>query len=271
MKTKGSILYFIQKIPKNVLRKIIQIAAFGFTNFHVENFAKGTIYTGKWKEFCVPGLNCYSCPAAHFACPIGAMQAVAGSRNFSFSFYAVGIILAFGVILGRAVCGFLCPFGLIQELIALIPVPKLKLKKGFRYLKYLKYVILVLFVLILPFAVRDVTELGLPWFCEYICPAGTLEAGLALIATNPFLAESIGTLFWLKLSILLAVIILCIFIYRFFCKVLCPLGAIYGLLNKISLYHVRCDASKCVHCGKCASACKMEVDPSYCTPGYLVI
>lgn len=262
MSAVNGILNIIQRIPKAAQRKIIQIAAFGFTNFRIENFAKGTIYTGKWKEFCVPGLNCYSCPAASFACPIGAMQAVAGSRSFSISFYVLGIILAFGVIFGRAVCGFLCPFGLIQELICLIPVPKLKLKGHFRLLRYLKYVILVVFVLVLPFAVTDATGLGLPWFCEYICPAGTLEAGIPLLSANSFLAQSIGSLFWLKFAILLAVLILCMFIYRFFCRVMCPLGAIYGLLNKISLYHVRFDPSKCTGCGQCAQACRMEVDPS---------
>lgn len=253
---------FICRIPQAARRKIIQVAAFGFTNIHLGNFAKGTIYTGKWKEFCAPGLNCYSCPAAGCACPIGAMQAVSNSREFTFGFYALGTILAFGVVFGRAVCGYLCPFGLIQELLHLIPVPKRKLQKKWKYLRYLKYVILGLFVLLLPMVVMDATGLGKPFFCEYICPAGTLEAGIALLISNPFLSDSIGVVFWVKSIILLAVLVFSTSIYRFFCKVLCPLGAIYGLLNKISIYHLEVSADKCTNCGKCAAACKMDIDPS---------
>lgn len=243
----------------SIKRKLIQIAAFGFTNFRIGNFGKGTIYTGKWKEFCTPGMNCYSCPAANFACPIGAMQAVASSRKLNFSFYVVGMILAIGVIFGRAVCGYMCPFGLAQELLFLIKSPKIKLPPIFRYIKY---VVLALFVLILPVVVVDITGLGKPWFCEYICPVGTLEAGIPLMLINESLRSNIGGLFYLKLSILLVVIALSVFIFRFFCKVLCPLGAIYGLLNKVSLLHLECDKSKCVECGLCAKTCDMDVNPA---------
>lgn len=253
------ILSKIKKIPVGIRRKIIQIVAFGFTNLRMDNLVTGKLYTGKWKEFCTPGLNCYSCPAAVVSCPIGAMQSIAKSPKMSFSLYAVGIILAFGVVLGRAVCGFLCPFGLLQELIGLIPLPKFRLKKIFRYLKY---VILVLFVLLLPAVIGNAVGIGKPWFCEYICPQGTLEGGLLLTLGNPALRSTIGWVFWLKLGILIAVVILCLFCRRFFCKALCPLGAIYGLLNKISLYHLHLEKEKCVGCGKCSSACKMDIDPS---------
>ena len=77
------------KLTNEVKRKAIQIAAFGFSNAHVGNFAGGKLYTGKWKQFCNPGLNCYSCPAASLACPIGALQAVSGSMNYSLSFYTM--------------------------------------------------------------------------------------------------------------------------------------------------------------------------------------
>jgi ferredoxin len=50
-------------------------------------------------------------------------------------------------------------------------------------------------------------------------------------------------------------------VFRFFCKTLCPLGAIYGILNKVSFYRLEVDESKCIHCGKCAQICGMDVDP----------
>ena len=85
------------KIKHSLKRKLFQIIAFGYSNPYLMNFKEGKIFQGKWKQFCNPGLNCYSCPAASFACPIGALQAVNGSMNFNFSFYVVGILLAFGV------------------------------------------------------------------------------------------------------------------------------------------------------------------------------
>lgn len=246
------------RIGYSVKRKILQVIAFGFSNVHLLNFKGGRIYQGKWKVFCNPGLNCYSCPAASFACPIGALQAVGGSRDFSFSFYVTGLLLAFGVVFGRAVCGFLCPFGLLQELLHKIPSPKWKLKKVFLSIKY---IVLVVFVLLLPIAVTDYMGMGKPAFCQYICPAGTLEGGAFLLAAHEGLRKSIGALFTLKMAILLATILGCILIYRFFCRILCPLGAIYGLFNKISIYHLEVDEHKCNGCGKCSRACKMEVNP----------
>lgn len=241
-----------------IKRKIIQIAAFGFCNPMVQNFFTGKLYKGKWKNFCTPGLNCYSCPAAVLSCPIGALQAVNGSIDYKFSFYIIGILLAFGVVFGRAICGFLCPFGLLQELLHKIPTPKIKLPKFFRYVKYL---ILLFFVLVIPVASTNFAGAADPAFCEYICPVGTLEGGLPMMAAHPELHNSVGVLFAVKVSILVITLVACIFIMRFFCKVLCPLGAIYGFFNRISFIRLKVDKEKCTNCGKCQQVCPMDVDP----------
>ncbi|MBP3637711.1 MAG: 4Fe-4S binding protein [Clostridia bacterium] len=251
------------KMTQAIKRKAIQIAAFGLNNCHIGNYVgeKGArIYTGQWKQFCSPGLNCYSCPAASVSCPIGALQAVSGSMTFDFSFYVVGFLLAVGVLLGRLVCGFLCPFGLIQELFALIPLPRKKLRLP-RWVKYVKYVILVVFVLIMPVAVTNIVGMGQPAFCQYICPAGTLQGGIPLVSTHPELQQSLGWLFSWKMLLLVGTLVGCVLVYRFFCKAMCPLGAIYGLLNKVSFYRLTVDEAKCIHCGKCARVCRMDVDP----------
>ena len=239
-------------------RKIVQVAAFGYSNTYIGNFISGQIYKGRWKQFCNPGMNCYSCPAARLACPIGAMQAVSGSMNFKLRFYVIGFVLALGVVFGRAICGFFCPFGLIQELIYKIPFPK---KKLWKWLTYVKYVLLAVFVVIMP--VTMVNELGMssPAFCEYICPAGTLEGGIPLLSTHPELRATLGALFSVKACILIITLIGCLSVCRFFCKVMCPLGAIYGLLNKVSIYHMECNKKTCVSCGKCHNICPMDVDP----------
>ena len=246
------------KITQKLKRKLIQIMAFGFSNLHITNFASGRIYTGKWKRFCNPGMNCYSCPAASFACPIGAMQAVSGSMNYKFSFYVVGFLLAIGVLFGRFICGFLCPFGFVQELLHKIPTPKIKLPKPFLYIKY---VVLVVFVILLPIVFTNYMGIGKPAFCQFICPVGTLEGGIPLLSMHGELRETIGSLFSLKVTILIITLIGCISCYRFFCKTLCPLAVIYGLLNKKSFYHLEVNLEECVKCGKCATTCKMNVNP----------
>ena len=102
-----------------------------------------------------------------------------------------------------------------------------------------------------------------PAFCKYLCPAGTLEGGVPLVLLNlGGLHLEIGTLFFWKLAVLLLILAACLFIYRPFCKYLCPLGAFYGLLNRVSLYRMRPESEKCVSCGACTKSCPMQVDPA---------
>ncbi len=232
------------------------------TNSYLVGFAKGKIYDGKLKNLCVPGLNCYSCPGAVAACPIGAMQAVIGSWNFKFAFYIAGFLMFIGAIMGRFVCGWLCPFGLIQELLHRIPFPKkLKTFRGDKALRLLKYVILVVFVILLPMFMVDILGQGAPWFCKLICPAGTLEGGTPLVLLNSAMRKTVGWLYAWKSVVLVAVIILSVIIYRPFCKYICPLGGIYSVFNRISVFRYRVDNKKCTGCGACAKACEMGCDP----------
>ncbi len=131
-------------------RLAIQLFFAALTNSYLTGFAAGRIYQGDLKKLCHPGLNCYSCPGALLSCPIGALQAVIGSRSFQLSLYLFGFLLLVGATLGRMVCGFLCPFGLIQELLHKIPFPrKIKVFKGDKALRYLKYGLLLVLVILL--------------------------------------------------------------------------------------------------------------------------
>lgn len=232
------------------------------TNSYLLGFVQGKIYKGKLKNLCVPGLNCYSCPGAAGACPIGAMQAVIGSWNFKFAFYAAGFLMFVGALIGRFVCGWLCPFGLIQDLLHKIPFPKkIKTFRGDKLLRKLKYVILLVFVILLPLFLVDVIGQGSPYFCKLICPVGTLEGGIPLVLLNKALRGTIGWLYAWKNLLLFVTIFLSIIIYRPFCKYICPLGAIYSVFNPISVFRYRVDQEKCTNCGACARVCKMQVDP----------
>ena len=241
------------------IRGWIQAAATLLTNIHIPNFFQGKIYQGKAKTVCVPGLNCYSCPAATGACPIGAFQAVVGSSRFKFSYYITGFLILLGVTLGRFICGFLCPFGWFQDLLHKIPGKKFSTAR-LKPLRYLKYIILVVFVILLPMLATNSIGMGDPSFCKYICPQGVLEGAIPLAAVNEGIRSALGSLFTWKLAVLIAIIFLSILFYRPFCKWFCPLGAFYALMNKVSLFGIKVDEHKCVSCGKCAGACKMDVD-----------
>ena len=242
------------------LRMWVQVIFTALTNGYLIGYFEGRIYQGASKRVCVPGLNCYSCPGAIGSCPIGSLQAVLGSRDYKFSFYVIGFLMVVGSLMGRVVCGWLCPFGLVQDLLYKIPfVRKIKKVPFDKQLRYLKYVILVVFVIGMPLLIRDFSGTGSPWFCKTICPSGTLLAGIPLVSTNPDLQASIGFLFGWKMGILILTVVLSILIYRPFCKYICPLGAIYGLFNKYSLYRFEIDESKCIHCGRCHKKCDMGI------------
>ena len=253
-KKRGGVSQFLSRF-----RWLIQAGATLLSNIHLPNLLKGRIYQGKGKAVCVPGLNCYSCPAASGACPIGSFQAVVGSSKFSFSYYITGFLILIGVLLGRFICGVLCPFGWLQELLHKIPTKKLSTKK-LKPLTYIKYAVLLFAVGVLPMLITNDVGMGDPFFCKYLCPQGVLEGAIPLAAIDSGIRAALGTLFSWKLGILITVIVLSVLFYRPFCKWLCPLGAFYALLNKVSLFGMKVDKHKCISCGKCAKACKMDVD-----------
>lgn len=232
----------------------IQAAAALLQNANFKGFFTGRISENAAKGVCVPGLNCYSCPGAVGACPMGALQSFLGARPFRIPYYVVGLLVFFGALLGRAVCGFLCPMGWIQELLDLVPTKKLNRFRLDKPLRKLKYLVLAASV-ILPFFVART-----PFFCKYVCPSGT-TAALFLAAADKTVRGMLGSLFNWKLAVLIAVAVGSLFIFRPFCKYLCPLGALYGCSNRFALYRGSVDESACIRCGKCASVCRMGVDP----------
>ncbi len=242
-------------------QRVIQLAAAVLFNGYVIGFGKGRIFTGKSKAICVPVLNCYSCPGALGACPIGALQASLGGMKHHFPFYVLGMLMLFGIVLGRVVCGLLCPFGLVQDLLHKIPLPKWKVpKKIDQPARYLKYVILAVLVILLPAFAVTKTGVTPPYFCQYLCPAGTLEGGIPLLLADPTLREIAGALFQWKLGVMAVILGACMVIHRPFCRYLCPLGAFYLVFNRFSFYQMNLDASKCVGCKKCEKVCPMAVE-----------
>ncbi|MCF7810533.1 FAD-dependent oxidoreductase [bacterium] len=213
------------------------------------------IYSGPFRNICVPGLNCHACPTATMGCPIGMMQHFAATHRFPW--FLIGFLGIIGLISGRFTCGWLCPFGFVQDMMNWfkrfrIPIPKL--------LNYFKYVVLVVLVIIIPYFTYE------HWFSK-LCPCGALIAAIPWAIWNPndptfgapyISALDIGTMYWIKIWILAVCLMAFVFIKRPFCRTICPLGATYAMFNKVSFVSLRVKDS-CVDCGRCRELCPMDL------------
>ncbi len=243
----------------NRLRLTIQLLFTIVTNGYVYGFMNGKIYQGRLKYVCVPGLNCYSCPGAVGSCPIGALQALLNQRGFTVPFGVAGFFFLFGSLLGRFICGWLCPFGLVQDLLHKIPLFKKSKRLPFHnVLKYGKYVVLVLLVCVGSLFLFDGFA-KVPAFCKFLCPSGTLLGALPLLGTNSQLRAQAGGLFYWKAGVLAFLLVLSIRVYRPFCQYLCPLGAVYGWFNRFSLVQVHWEKEQCISCNACQRACPVAL------------
>ncbi len=249
------------KSPLTGKRRLVQLYAALLYNANLKGFLDGHIYTGPLKAACVPGFNCYSCPGAIASCPLGALQNALNAAGHTAPWYILGILALFGVILGRAICGWACPVGLLQELLHKIPTPKVRKSRVTRILSYAKYGFLVFFVILIPLWYGVSRGAILPAFCKYICPVGTLEGAVGILQhpNNSTSFYQLGQIFTQKWIIMLAIGLACVFCYRSFCRFICPLGAIYGFFNRFSLAEIRVNMDQCISCGKCIRTCQMDV------------
>jgi ferredoxin-type protein NapH len=215
---------------------------------------------GQWLHG-IPGcvFHCYSCPLSSFGCPVGiaANYAALLPVTFEIPYLLIGVLLLVGALGGSLVCGWACPFGFLQDLLARIPTPKFALPA---WTGHLRFVVLVGLVLVLP-AILGFR--GIPFEDQVVsicrlCPAGALEAGVpysvqSLLAGNGWLMSGF------KGAILLAFLLAALFVHRPWCRVLCPLGGLLALCNRFSLFHLRFNPRECAECNLCRTRCQMGV------------
>lgn len=245
------------------LRRWIQLLWLFLANGYWGFPRSGTLYQGPLKVLCSPGLNCYSCPASTTFCPIGSLQQLLGGVRMSLQAgqlyvgtYVLGCMGLLATAGGRFICGWACPFGLIQEWLYRIPGPKYVLPP---WLRWGKYLVLLGMVIALPLLVIDDFGMGKPWFCTWLCPAGTLEAGIPMLLLNPDLRPAAGLLYGYKLVLLAILLLWSVVTSRPFCRTLCPLGAFYGLFNRFSLIQLKFNADNCTKCGACHRVCPVDI------------
>lgn len=246
------------------VRKWVQSLMTFLTNGYWAFPVTRTIYQGPLKTFCAPGLNCYSCPAATLACPIGSLQEILANirmaletGQYHIGLYVVGSMGVVGGLFGRMICGWACPFGFVQELLHKIPSPR-KFDVP-RPMRFIKFAILAVMVVLLPLFAIDRFGAGQPYFCKFLCPTGTLEAGIPMLFLQPELRRTVGLLFYNKLGFLIFFLGWSVVSSRPFCRTTCPLGAFYALFSKSKLVSLRWHEDRCTKCKACHHVCPMGV------------
>lgn len=201
-------------------------------------------------------LNCQACEMATGACPIGMIQW--SLMHMRFPFLAVGIVLMSGAVLGRSVCGWLCPFGFLSDAFDRASLKKFRLPIQAGYIKFL--VLLLIFT-----AVAWPT----PYFCAVLCQSGSVFGLLPYYLTTglPALKLTLSQGGWETTMLGYHILVGSLFIAgavlvggRWFCRYLCPLGAWYGLFNYLSPLRVTHQEERCNHCNACSRRCPMDVD-----------
>lgn len=251
------------------VRRFMQFSSLIAFNYYLTGFyetfknSEAVIYAGRAKIACIPGLHCYSCPSAVTSCPIGAIQFWLNNSKNNFrleslnlvGLYVIGFLGMVGAAVGRGACGWICPFGLFQDLMHKIPT---RIKVGIpKFLKYFKYFILLFTVILIPLLFSDFG----PMFCKTICPSGTLVAGIPLIAADPGLRGGLHFYFPLKMSILIALIVWMTLAKRPFCRTMCPLGAFWSFFNKHSILRIKVNNHTCDDCNSCRAVCPVDIHP----------
>lgn len=238
-------------------RRLFQIGTLVVSNSYVASLWYNNIYQGWFKGICVPVMNCYGCPLAIMSCPIGTLQHFVIIK--AFPLMLIGFLGIIGLVVGRMTCGWLCPFGFFQEMLY-----KIKTKKFYprRVFSYSKYVVLIGLTLLVAYWV------GEPWFCK-LCPVGSLEASVPISLWNPSgdiftqdgsIISQLGGLFYVKIFILLVLGSFAVFVHQPFCRYACPLGAIWSVFNKLSLFKLKVNSDVCAFFEDCHQGCPMEIN-----------
>lgn len=203
--------------------------------------------TGEWLfigalrcPYGVPFMSCTHCPMR--VCPGTWLQP-----------WVIGFIAVSSVLAGRMFCGWTCPMGTIQDLVGRIPKLRALRLPGFgradRWLKALKYVLLAVAI----FAFYAINK-------RFAVPVrGHADWSLDALRVSWLTSDVYSQI---RVVLLLAGVLLAVILTRFWCRYLCPLGALLTIANRISFLRLGKDASSCGHCAKYPRECR-----TYTTPG----
>ncbi|HDN02018.1 MAG TPA: 4Fe-4S binding protein [Candidatus Bathyarchaeota archaeon] len=214
--------------------------------------------------FVYPYLYCYACPFSILGCPFGVLQNMMIVR--AVPFLSVGGLFSIYLFSGRFFCGWICPIGLLTEVFhkterfvngKLFKI-KVKIASPPKPLTFVKYGVLVV-SLIVAYMFKDT------YFCKG-CIAGFLVAGIPYrlrLHIGLFSGLTLTHPFTIHIIIFIVIFILSLsYLGKFWCRFICPVGAMAGILNNVSLLRLEYDKSKCTGCMLCVQACPMAINPT---------
>lgn len=227
---------------KSMFRYIIQIIFFVFISYIAI------------KHLVIGGGPARSA-TVHAYCPFGAIESLYSNVvhgtfvwKITFSSYILLFaVIVIGIIFGKGFCGWICPFGSLQEWIRMLGAKLTKRKKSLlpaavdEKMRYLKYGVVLL--ILIP---------------TYITGRMVFENYDPFVAFFHF-GKNITRHLMPGYIILGVVIVFSLFIGRFWCRYFCPLGAVLGLINKISLFKIKRDSGTCTDCGLCDRKCPVDI------------
>ncbi|MCK5562292.1 MAG: 4Fe-4S binding protein [Thermoplasmata archaeon] len=229
-------------------RLLIQVSTFGFHRLGIFRKLPGGWHAPIPRTSGITcTLNCQACELAWLGCPIGMLQLYV--IKLQAPFYVFGVILAFGTALGRSICGWLCPFGLILDMCNKVCTHKYTPPHWLRYIKYVYFIGVIILA----------SLTGYIWWCRYLCFG-------ALLGVIPYwLTWQTVSAFWFLYHLGLFSFYLTFSYFthgRAWCRYFCPLGAFFSILNPFSVLRRKHDWKWCTQCGLCTSVCPMGLDPT---------
>ena len=233
-------------------------------------------------HFVWPSIHCYACPLSVWICPVGALQNFVKAGRFPF--FVVGTMVGAGVGFGRAVCGWICPFGLLNDLLAglnrlktrlgavvallalflgafSLAAAMVDLRAGVALALTLFFALFLirrfhLFkYLFLGATIAAAIACGDTIFCK-TCAVATFEASIpyALSPNASIPVKPFGFPFLIHIGVGVLAVVGILWARRFWCRYLCPFGAIMGLTNRFSALRLHHDPEKCAP-KTCKAAC----------------
>ena len=276
-KVKGRLLKY------SVFRRIVQFCAL--------IFFVGVIFNPRIiLPILLPVMWTWGLPNATVGDAFTALQLMLGGWSLGssvvFPWLAIASFLIFGILVGKSLCGWVCPFGLIQDIVGFIKSRKLEISPATHGgLTRLKYLILGIALLVSStFSASKYLNLhgsyerafGIFAYAPFtvLSPAETLFSvlpkslhGFYLTFIEKSFVEALSgilylpPLFWLQVLILIGTIMLAAYVQRGWCRYFCPHGAIMAFMNRFSFIGLHRDPVKCAkgECRECVKACPMKV------------
>ncbi|MHC4293906.1 MAG: 4Fe-4S binding protein, partial [Planctomycetota bacterium] len=173
------------------------------------------------------------------------------------------------IIFGRVFCSWICPFGSIHHFVGYLSNRKKPASKKIELNKYRKAQCIKYFILVVFLAMAAFPSLMASLQTGLLDPIPLVTRSFNLVIV-PIVDQftnfiSVPSRFyegaWLVLTIFLAAVLLNILIPRFYCRFICPLGALFGVINRFAIWRIGQNQNDCIQCRMCEKSCEGGCEP----------